>query len=127
MGRNGSLLKEDFMKKTIILILSKLPRYIPSTLMLLLVFFLLSISDEFSLKPFVILYLPLLASDYFLDNGKSLGAIPGILFGIYSILDDLKPPRVGPSTFEIGVVLIIYYTICGICVFIKNKKAAKNS
>ena len=36
-------------------------------------FFLLSISDEFSFKPFVILYLPLLASDYFLDNGKSLG------------------------------------------------------
>ena len=115
------------MKKTIILILSKLPRYIPATLMLLLVFFLLSISDEFSFKPFVILYLPLLASDYFLDNGKSLGAIPGILFGIYSILDDLKPPRVGPSTFEIGVVLIIYYVIAGIVVSvynIKNKKKA---
>lgn len=115
------------MKKKITLILSKLPRYIPSTLMLLLVFFLLSISNEFSFKPFVILYLPLLASDYLLEKGKIWGMIPGILFGIYSIFDDLKPPRVGPSTFDIGVALIIYYVICGICVLIKNRKAVKNN
>ncbi len=115
------------MKKTITLILSKLPRYIPSTLMLLLVLFLLSISSEFSLKPFFMLYLPLFLSDFLLDKGKVWGSIPGILFGIYSIIDDLKPPRVGPSTFDIGVILIIYYVIAGTVVLISNIKKKKRS
>lgn len=95
--------------------------------MLLLVFFLNIALRAYSLKPFVTLYLPLLASDYLLEKGKIWGIIPGILFGIYTILDDLKPPRVGPTVAWIGIVLIIYYVICGICVFIKNRKAAKNN
>ena len=52
--------------------------------------------------------------------------VPGILLGIYVILDDLKPPRVGPTVAWIGIVLIIYYLICGIHVFIRKRKAAKN-
>ncbi len=115
----------EIMKSRIAYVISKLPHYVPSTAMLLLIIFLCVSLGEYSFKPLVILYLPLLASDYFLDNGKSLGAVPGILFGIYSILDDLKPPRVGPSTFEIGVALIIYYAVCGIRMFIKNRKTAK--
>jgi len=63
---------------------------------------------------------------HLLDKGKILGMVPGILLGIYVILDDLKPPRVGPTVAWIGIVLIIYYLICGIHVFIRKRKAAKN-
>ena len=62
-----------------------------------------------------------------LDKGKIWGIIPGVLLGIYVILDDFKPPRVvGPTVAWIGIVLIIYYVICGIHVFIKKRKVAKN-
>ncbi len=105
----------------------KLPHYILSSLMLLLVIFLLSISSEFSLKPFLMLYLPLFLSDFLLDKGKVWGSIPGILFGIYCIIDDLKPPRVGPSTFDIGVILIIYYVIAGIVVLISKIKEKRKT
>lgn len=68
----------------------------------------------------------LFLGSYLLDKGKIWGIIPGFLLSIYVILDDFKPPRVGPTVAWIGIVLIIYYVICGICVFIKNRKEAKN-
>ena len=68
----------------------------------------------------------LFLGSYFLDKGKVFGMIPGILLGICVILDDFKPPRVGPSVRWIGIALIVFYLICGFFVLFQKRKNKDN-
>lgn len=107
--------------------LSDLRKFVPSLAMAVLVIFLCISFRELPFKPFAMLVLPLFLSDFLLYKGKVWGIIPGILFGIYTIIDHFQPPRVGPSTVEIGILLIVYYIALGISVLIKNRKKNKRN
>ena len=100
--------------------------YFLPVLLAILTFFISFEMNEFPWLWWGFIILLLLGS-YLLDKSKIWGVIPGVLLGVYVILDDFRPPRVGPTILWIGVVLIIYYVIAGIVVSvynIKNKKKA---
>lgn len=101
--------------------------YIPSIIFAIL-YVMIAISNIGAISPIVIAWLVLLfISGFILNKNLFWGSLLGILPAIHLIYMGTQETGQIINEMPIGIIIFIYYIICGLFVYRNNKKSNSNS